>query len=99
MNRHPGQLPIPFPASSDMKARELARVWQSRGTMQMALQPDLWDDPGTWGIVLVDLAKLIAGAYDKSGQMEAATALDLIKQLFEAEWISPTDFPKGSFVD
>ena len=99
MNRHSGQLPIPFPASSDVKARELARVWQSRGTIQMALQPDLWNDPGTWGIVLVDLATLIAEAYDKSGQMEAARVLDLIKQLFEAEWISPTDFPKGSFVD
>jgi hypothetical protein len=99
MNGHPGQLPIPFPASGDVKARELVRVWQSRGTIQMALQPDLWDDPGIWGIVLVDLAKLIAEAYDKSGQMDAAKALELIKQLFEAEWISPTDFPTGSFVD
>src|SRR5215469_10744419 len=96
MNRHPGELPIPYPAEDDPKARELARVWESGDAMQMALQPDLWDDPGTWGIVLVDLANLIAEAYDKSGQMESARALGLIRQIFDAEWIHPTDIPKES---
>jgi len=94
MSRHPGELPIPGPAENDPKARELARIWESGDAMQMAIQPDLWDNPGTWGIVLVDLANLIAEAYDKSGQMESARALDLIRQIFDAEWNHPTDFPK-----
>lgn len=62
MTRHPGELPIPFPASLDATALELVRVWQAGETMQMALRPDLWKDPGTWGIVLVDVANLIAEA-------------------------------------
>jgi hypothetical protein len=94
MSRHPGELPIPYPAEDDPKARELARVWHSGETLQMTLQPDLWDDPGAWGIVLVDLANLIAEAYDKSGEMESAKALALIRQIFDAEWNHPTDFPQ-----
>ena len=99
MIRHVGQLPIPFPASLDATALELVRVWHAGETIQMALRPDLWKDPGTWGIVLVDLANLIAEAYEESGQMEGAQALSLIKRLFEAEWNSLTDFATGSFVE
>lgn len=99
MNRHPGELPIPRPAAGDLSAPELARVWLTGDTTQMALRPDLWDDPGTWGIVLVDLAKLIAEAYDESGQMECTSALDLIRQIFDKEWNNPTDFARGGFVE
>ena len=65
----------------------------------MALLPELWDDPATWGIVLVDLAKLIAEAYEESGQMECAAGLELIRRIFDAEWNNPTDFARGGFVE
>jgi|SRR5262249_41160233 len=99
MSRHPGELPIPLPAASDLGALELARVWLSGDSTQIALLPELWDDPATWGIVLVDLAKLIAEAYNESGQMETAAGLDLIRRIFDAEWNNPTDFARGGFVE
>jgi hypothetical protein len=92
---HPRELPIPHPAPGDANARELVRVWDSGGTQPVSLSPLLWEDPGIWGIVLADLAQLIAEAYGKSGQMNSAAALARIKGGFDAEWEFATDAPKG----
>jgi hypothetical protein len=98
MDRHPYELPIPGPAPGDARAYELVRVWESGETQHVALNALLWDDPGIWGIALVDLAKLIADAYGESSQMNSATALDRIKWGFDAEWNFATDTPKGGLI-
>jgi hypothetical protein len=54
-----------------------------------------WKDPAAWGIMLVDLAKHIASAYEQSGGLNQAAALSRIKQGFDTEWESPTDRPSG----
>jgi hypothetical protein len=92
---HPRELPIPQPAPGDANARELVRVWESGEMQPVSLSPLLWEDPGTWGIALADLARLIAEAYGKSGQMDGAAALGRIKAGFDAEWGVATDAPKG----
>jgi hypothetical protein len=49
-----------------------------------------WNDPGAWGILLVDLARHAAQAYANDGY-DFDKALHQIKSGFDAEWSSPTD--------
>src|SRR5262249_10868290 len=99
MTDHLHELPIPDPAPHDPRARELVRICDYSGVQKISLSPLLWDDPGTWGIALVDMARLIADAYCESGQMDSTTALDHIKHGFDLEWGAATDNPKGRLVD
>lgn len=99
MNQEPHQLPIPDPATQDPRAREILRVWAAFGKQYVTPDPSLWDDPGAWGLMLVDLARHVANAYEQSGRMDSATALGRLKQGFDAEWDSPTDEPSGQVMD
>jgi len=49
----------------------------------------LWDDPGAWGLMLVDIARHAAQAYARNG-VDRVRALARIKELFDAEWSGPT---------
>jgi hypothetical protein len=44
--------------------------------------------------MLVDLAKLVASAYDRDKLLPRAKALSRIKEGFDAEWTHATDEPK-----
>lgn len=99
MENHPKQLPIPGPASKDMRAIEILRVWATGGKQHVSLAPGLWNDPANWGIMLVDLAKHIANAYEETSGMDRASALERLKAGFDAEWGSPTDTPTGGIAD
>jgi hypothetical protein len=48
-----------------------------------------WDDPGAWGLLLVDIARHAAQAYARNG-VGRDQALARIKELFDAEWSRPT---------
>jgi hypothetical protein len=96
-NKH--ELPIPDSAQQDPSARELVRVWAARGAQHVTLATGLWRDPGTWGIVLADLARHVARAYEQTGAVESGKALDRIREAFEAEWSHPTDEPTGGVED
>ncbi len=95
MQDHPGQLPIPDQAASDPKAIELVRIWAGNGKQQVAMATGLWDDPANWGIMLVDLMKHIAIAYEQTGGLEPSQTIARIKAGLDAEWSSPTDEPTG----
>jgi hypothetical protein len=86
------ELPIPGPASQDERAIELARIWASNGKQYVSLATNLWDDPACWGIMLVDLAKHVANAYEQTGKNGEEVLLRL-KKGFDAEWSSATDEP------
>lgn len=92
-NQIKGQALNPPPiAFSTAAATEIARVWVEPGSAnQMVLLPT-WEDPGAWGLLLVDLARHAANAYANEGHDHQA-ALSRIKQLFDAEWSQPTDSP------
>jgi hypothetical protein len=96
---HANQLPVPPAAYADAKARELLRVWAAQGKQHVSLAANLWDDPAAWGIMLVDLVKHIASAYQQSTDKEYNDALNRIKQGFDAEWETATDQPSGSLQD
>jgi hypothetical protein len=97
-NSNIGALDVPPVARADPKALEVARVWVAQGGQHVALRPDAWNDPGAWGILLVDLAKHVANAhYEASGRPPADT-LRRIRAAFDAEWSNATDAPSGGYL-
>ncbi len=99
MKEQPRGLPIPPDAAQDVQAIELVRAWASKGKQHVSLATGLWDDPASWGIMLVDLAKHIAIAYNQSEGMSQQDVLNRIKEGFDAEWGDPTDVPTGKIRD
>lgn len=93
--QHPKQLPIPPKAAADEKAIELLRVWASGGKQHVTLATKLWAEPANWGLMLVDLAKHIANAYEQTEGRDRSQVLARIHEGFEAEWTAPTDTPSG----
>lgn len=89
------ELPVPGPAQQDDAARELIRVWAAAGAQHVALATGLWRDPAAWGIVLADLARHVARAYEQTEGMSQADVLKRIRVALDAEWGHPTDEPTG----
>jgi hypothetical protein len=92
-------LPIPHAAQSDTSATELLRVWAAHGQQHVSLATNVWKDPAAWGIMLVDLAKHVASAYQQSSGEDYGEALKRIRQGFDAEWDTATDEPSGKLQD
>lgn len=99
MDTCPIQLQIPDAAANDTRAVELLRVWAAGGKQHVSLATGLWSDPAYWGIMLVDLAKHIANAYEQMNGLDRAATLRRLKDGFDAEWNKPTDEPKGKIVE
>lgn len=98
MTPHPIELQIPPLAAADPRARELVRVWAAGGKQHITLATGLWKDPATGGVMLVDLTKLIADAYEQTGGPKRDDALQRIRCGFDAEWAAPTDAPFGTLL-
>ena len=98
MATHQHEMQIPPVAASDREAFEILRVWISEGNQHVTLKPGVWDDPFAWGMMLVDLGRHIANAYQQTDRMQSAAALERIKLGFDAEWNSPTDSASGSLL-
>jgi hypothetical protein len=90
------ELRVPSVARRDVNARELVRVWAAEGGQHVCIATGVWKDPGAWGIMLVDLAKHIAAAYEQTQMFSASEALARIKSGFDAEWSVPTSDVTGS---
>ena len=89
-------LEIPATVKGDPKAIEIARIWAAHGQQHVHLRSGVWEDPGTWGVMLVDLARHVANAYEQDGRGDYFEVLARIHQLCDAEWDSPTDIARGS---
>lgn len=92
------ELVVPPGAKSDPEAQELVRVWAAHGSQHVTIAAAAWEDPATWGIMLVDLARHVANYYSTEHGMDRADILARIKALFEAEWESPTSEADGCVV-
>jgi hypothetical protein len=94
--RRPARLeppPIGQAAGGSAPAAEIPTVWVAAdGPYQLALRTT-WDDPASWGLLLVDIARHAAKAYQRDGRDGDAT-LHRIREAFDAEWFHPTDEPK-----
>src|SRR3954452_23983640 len=92
--RNQNQLQPPPIAEADPRATEVLRVWAVPGNPQQLTLRTSWKDAGAWGLMLVDIARHAAQAYAKEGQ-DSADVIARIREMFDAEWDSPTDEPQG----
>jgi hypothetical protein len=84
------ELPLPPTLDQADRAMELARVWIVDGHQHVVLSPSLWDDPASWGLMLVDIARHVASAYKARMGRDRADVLQRIREAFDAEWSHPT---------
>lgn len=96
-------LPIPPPVIADDDAVEALRVFRTKNNSAvMMVRVDTFEDPFTWGMILVDAARHVAkGAVegeltvrDKDGTEHAVNeeeVLERIREGFDAEWENSTD--------
>jgi len=88
--RRPGSsLDPPAIAVTNSEAVEVLRVWTAPGAPQHLTLRTCWKDPGAWGLLLVDIARHAARAYQRDGQ-DPQQVLGRMRELFDAEWSSPT---------
>jgi hypothetical protein len=91
----PTEQPIPPDALTNDKAVEVLRAFVVDGGLSISFTR-AFDDPAMWGMMLVDIARHAARAYDKEGAMPEEEALAKIVEMFEAELGSPTDLGRTS---
>jgi hypothetical protein len=89
------QLLIPNAAKADLKSFEILRVWVANKGQHISLRVGVWNDPAAWGIMLADLAKHIANAYNQDAALDRQKTLRRIEAAFNAEMVEPTDDPTG----
>ena len=75
------------------RAMEIARLWIVDKKLQVVLTGNLWDDPAAYGLMLVDLGRHLANAYEQQGR-NRTEVLARIREGFDAEWGVPTDEPE-----
>ncbi len=92
------ELIIPESTKGDPNAIEVLRVWIAHKSQHVSIRADAWEDAGAWGIMLADLARHVANAYEQQKGLDRATTLLRIKALLDAELASPTDAPTGHIV-
>ena len=97
--KHENELDVPPQAVDDAEGLEIARIWAAGGQQVVTLRAGIWDDPASWGLMLVDLAKHIAIAYEQLGMGTQNDVLLRIKEVLYAEWSNPTDEPTGRIVE
>ena len=78
-------LEAPPIAQSETDAVEVLRVWAAAEGPQQVVLRTKWEDPGAWGLLLVDVARHVALAYAAEGH-DSTVVLARIRQLFDAEW-------------
>ena len=79
-------LPVPESIASNENAIELVRVWAAKKNQHVTIDVGTWNDPLIWGLLLADLVRQIAIAYEQDGQMGREDAATLIKQRMDSEW-------------
>lgn len=85
--------PPPLAADSP-SAMEVLRVWAAPGEPQQLTLRTTWKDPRAWGLMLVDIARHAAAAYEAEG-LDPSSVLDSIHEMWDAEWSDPTDEPQN----
>lgn len=85
----PQEIPIPAPVYDDPDAAEVARIWITKGQQVVTLFP-AFEEPQAWGMMLLDLARHVANAYESQGH-NREEVLRQIYDMFVAEWEHPTD--------
>jgi hypothetical protein len=95
----PQQQPIPPDVEERSDAVEVLRAFVVDGGLSIAFTR-AFEDPAMWGMLLADIARHAAGAFEKEGAMSADEALARITEMLQSELGRPTgpattaEFPK-----
>ncbi len=89
------ELAIPPAAARDRAAVEVVRLWIAGGKQHVTLLIGAWNEPALWGIVLADLARHVANAFEQQSGADPERTVLRIRELFDAELDAPTDIPTG----
>jgi hypothetical protein len=84
------QLPIPPGASTDKESAEVLRAWIANQGLHVSMS-QAFDDPETWGMLLVDIARHAARAMASEKICTEENALERMRDVMDAEWDEPTD--------
>ena len=90
MAGRPKEQPIPPDALTNESAVEVLRAFVVDGGLSISFTR-AFDDPGMWGMMLVDIARHAARVYEKEGAMTEAEAMERITDMFNTELGNPTD--------
>ncbi|MEO8881433.1 MAG: DUF5076 domain-containing protein [Gemmatimonadaceae bacterium] len=85
----------PPAAADDAKSFEIARLWVANGAQHVVLRTDVWPDPAVWGIVLADLARHVAVAYQHKDGHDLEDVLERVLAGFHTEIESHIDPSTG----
>ena len=86
------ELDPPPVAMQNPDSVEVLLVWAASGQAQEVVLKTNWKDAGAWGLMLADIARHAANAYENEGY-DRTEVLARIRQLFDAEFADPTDEP------
>ena len=81
----------PPPDATEQGGHEVLRCFVVDGGLSVALRRS-FDEVGTWGVLLADLARHAARIYARETEMSEDEALAAIHAMFEAEWLRPSEF-------
>ena len=81
----------PPPDAREKGGHEVLRCFVVDGGLSIALRRS-FDEAGTWGVLLADLARHAARIYALETDISEDEALETIKAMLDAEWSRPTDF-------
>jgi len=87
------ELAMPPGAGSDDRACELVRAWAAHGGLQCSLNIDAWPEKDAavpWGILLSDIARHVADAFERGRRVDKKQTLDQIRNIFNEELDRPT---------
>ncbi|HKN67439.1 MAG TPA: DUF5076 domain-containing protein [Gemmatimonadaceae bacterium] len=90
------ELRVPAEVQTDAQATEILRLWTTPSGERVALDVDPTLDVGVGGIILVDLARHVARAYEGRASGTGMDNFQRIIASFVAELRQPTDTPTSS---
>jgi hypothetical protein len=91
------QLGIP-PDAQELGGDEILRAFIVDRGLSISIQR-AFDEPATWGLLLVDLARHVARIFAAEAGMTEDEALREIRAMLDAEWDRPTDIGSTSAIN
>ena len=85
----------PPAAAAEAKSFEIARLWVADDAQHVVLRTDVWPDPAVWGIILAELARHVAVAYQRKDGHDLEDVLARVLAGFHTELESPVDPSPG----
>ena len=95
------ELSIPPDATGDGGPCELVRAWVAHQDLHCSLNVDAWpadQAPVAWGILLSDIARHVADAFQTNHGLSKKETIAKIKDVFGSELDDPTAETEGHFV-